>query len=212
MGPGRTGVKGVIRDRAEARTRENARRAQDIATLHAQMEKTAITVRTYKEDEEAARKETEEQEKGAKERYRRRRWRELKERATGGNAGFGHLREIGVHGFVEAVENEQPQTWVVVHIYELVSGGAAGLLQTSKYIPQGLARCSAIDEALAKLARSHVSTKFVRTRASAIGFAATSSGINPSTFDTRVAPRRVEEGDDDDGDSTGLDYCYLSDF
>ncbi|KAG9093862.1 hypothetical protein FRC07_011406, partial [Ceratobasidium sp. 392] len=87
MGPGRTGVKGVIRDRAEARTRENARRAQEIAALNSQMEKAAITARTYKEDEEAARKEAEEEEQSAKERYRRRRWRELKERATGGNAG-----------------------------------------------------------------------------------------------------------------------------
>ncbi|KAG8715582.1 hypothetical protein FRC09_016489 [Ceratobasidium sp. 395] len=184
MGPGRTGVKGVIRDRAEARTRENARRAQEIAALNAQMEKAAITARTYKEDEEAARKAEEEEEKGAKERYRRSRWRELKERATGGNAGFGHLREIGVHGFVEAVENEQPQTWVVVHIYEL-----------------GVARCSAIDEALARLARSYVSTKFVRTRASAIGFAAISSGADSSTFDSRIAPRRpMTDGDDEEID------------
>lgn len=127
MGPGRTGVKGVIRDRAEARARENSRRAQEIALLNAKLEKSAITARTFKEDEEAKRKEAEKEEdeaaeeKDAKERYRRRRWRELKERATGGSAGFGHLREIGVNGFVEAVENERPQTWVVVHIYELVS-------------------------------------------------------------------------------------------
>ncbi|KAG9097146.1 hypothetical protein FS749_006972 [Ceratobasidium sp. UAMH 11750] len=188
MGPGRTGVKGVIRDRAEARTRENARRAQDIAALNAQMEKSAITARTYKEDEEAARKEADEEEKGAKERYRRRRWRELKERARGGNAGFGHLREIGVHGFIEAVENEQPQTWIVVHIYEL-----------------GIARCSAVDEALAKLARLHVSTKFVRTRASAIGFAALSSGASLSTFDPRVAPRHPVTDDDDENEGGAVE-------
>lgn len=188
MGPGRTGVKGVIRDRAEARERENARRTQEIAALNARMEKAAITARTFAEDEAAARKEEEEEERGAKERYRRSRWRELKERATGGNAGFGHLREIGVHGFVEAVESEKPQTWVVIHIYEL-----------------GLARCSTVDEALAKLARSYVSTKFVRTRASAIGFAALSSGSNPSVFDPRVAPRRQsnEEDEDEDEENTG---------
>jgi len=182
MGPGRTGVKGVIRDRAEARAREQSRRAQEIAALNAQMEKSAITARTFREDEEAARKEKEQEEdRGAKERYRRRRWRELKERATGGSAGFGHLREIGVHGFVEAVENEQPHIWVVVHIYEL-----------------GIARCSAVDETLAKLARSHVSTKFVRTRASAIGFAVISSGPDQPLIDPRVAPRRAMHGSEDE--------------
>ncbi|QRV78333.1 phosducin-like protein [Ceratobasidium sp. AG-Ba] len=185
---GRTGVKGVIRDRAEARERENARRTQEIAELNAKMEKAAITARTFKEDEEAARKEAEEEERGAKEQYRRRRWRELKERATGGNAGFGHLREIGVHGFVEAVESEKPQTWVVIHIYEL-----------------GITRCSAVDDALARLARSYVSTKFVRTRASAIGFAAKSTSSNASLFDPRVAPRNLttDEDDFDEEDPTG---------
>lgn len=178
MGPGRTGVKGVIRDRAEARALENSRRAQEIAALNAQMEKSAITARTFKEDQEAK---EQEEERGAKERYRRRRWRELKERATGGSAGFGHLREIGVNGFVDAVENERPQTWVVVHIYEL-----------------GVARCAAVDEALARLARSHVSTKFLRTRASAIGFAVLSSGASSTVFDPRMASRRPAESDDED--------------
>ncbi|KDN44659.1 hypothetical protein RSAG8_05424, partial [Rhizoctonia solani AG-8 WAC10335] len=155
MGPGRTGVKGVIRDRAEARARENSKRSQEMAELNAKLEKTAITARTFKEL-----------------------WRELKERATGGSAGFGHLREIGVHGFLEAVENERPQTWVVVHIYEL-----------------GVARCAAVDEALARLARSHVSTKFLRTRASAIGFAVLNSGSG--LFDPRVASTRPAESDDE---------------
>ncbi|CEL54798.1 Phosducin-like protein OS=Bos taurus GN=PDCL PE=2 SV=1 [Rhizoctonia solani AG-1 IB] len=178
MGPGRTGVKGVIRDRAEARARENSKRAQEIAELNAKLEKTALTVRTFKEDEAA--KKLEEEEQDAKERYRRRRWRELKERATGGSAGFGHLREIGVHGFVEAVENERPQTWVVVHIYEL-----------------GLSRCAAVDESLARIARSHVSTKFLRTRASAIGFAVLNSGSG--LFDPRAAPARVTDSDEENG-------------
>ncbi|KAJ1305454.1 hypothetical protein OPQ81_000464 [Rhizoctonia solani] len=176
MGPGRTGVKGVIRDRAEARARENSRRAQEMAELNAKLEKTAITARTFKEDEAAKKLEDEEQD--AKERYRRRRWRELKERAMGGRAGFGHLREIGVNGFVEAVENESPQTWVVVHIYEL-----------------GVSRCAAVDEALARIARSHVSTKFLRTRASAIGFAVLNSV--PGVFDPRVATTRKTESDEE---------------
>ncbi|KAF8671464.1 phosducin [Rhizoctonia solani] len=182
MGPGRTGVKGVIRDRAEARARENSKRAQEIAELNAKLEKTALTARTFKEDEVA--KKLEEDEQDAKERYRRRRWRELKERATGGSAGFGHLREIGVHGFVDAVENERPQTWVVVHIYEL-----------------GVSRCAAVDESLARIARSHVSTKFLRARASAIGFAVLNSGSG--LFDPRIAPVCAIDSDEEHGSDAG---------
>ncbi|QRW20997.1 phosducin-like protein [Rhizoctonia solani] len=181
MGPGRTGVKGVIRDRAEARARENSKRAQEIAELNAKLEKTALTARTFKEDEVAKKLE---EEQDAKERYRRRRWRELKERATGGSAGFGHLREIGVHGFVDAVENERPQTWVVVHIYEL-----------------GVSRCAAVDESLARIARSHVSTKFLRARASAIGFAVLNSGSG--LFDPRIAPVCAIDSDEEHGSDAG---------
>jgi hypothetical protein len=34
---------------------------------------------------------------------------------------FGHLREVGLKGFVPAVEENQ-NVWVVVHIYDPVSG------------------------------------------------------------------------------------------
>lgn len=34
---------------------------------------------------------------------------------------FGHLREVGVKGFVNAVEKEGRGIWVVVHLYDPVS-------------------------------------------------------------------------------------------
>jgi hypothetical protein len=33
---------------------------------------------------------------------------------------FGHLREVGIHGFVDAVEQEDKGVWVVVHLYDPV--------------------------------------------------------------------------------------------
>lgn len=33
---------------------------------------------------------------------------------------FGHLREVGERGYVEAVESEERSVWVVVHIYDPV--------------------------------------------------------------------------------------------
>ncbi|KAF8754610.1 phosducin [Rhizoctonia solani] len=137
MGPGRTGVKGVIRDRAEARARENSKRAQEIAELNAKLEKTALTARTFKEDEVA--KKLEEEEQDAKERYE----------------------------------------------------GAGG----------GVSRCAAVDESLARIARSHVSTKFLRARASAIGFAVLNSGSG--LFDPRIAPVCAIDSDEEHGSDAG---------
>jgi hypothetical protein len=34
---------------------------------------------------------------------------------------FGHLREVGVSNFVGTVEDETPEVWFVVHIYNRVS-------------------------------------------------------------------------------------------
>ena len=36
-------------------------------------------------------------------------------------ARFGHLREVGLKGFVAAVEDEEKGVWVVVHLYDSVS-------------------------------------------------------------------------------------------
>ena len=43
------------------------------------------------------------------------------EKTTRARGKFGHLREVGLAGYVQAVENEDRQVWVVVHIYDPVS-------------------------------------------------------------------------------------------
>ncbi|KAF8751128.1 phosducin [Rhizoctonia solani] len=62
---------------------------------------------------------------------------------------------------------------------------------------QGVSRCAAVDESLARIARSHVSTKFLRARASAIGFAVLNSGSG--LFDPRVAPVCAIDSDEEHG-------------
>jgi hypothetical protein len=91
MGPGRTGVKGVIRDRNEAAARERSRRGEDVAKLAAQMEHANLGGKTLLEEQN--------------------------QHATMQQRGrFGYLREVGLKGFVPAVEDDQT-AWVVVHIY-----------------------------------------------------------------------------------------------
>jgi hypothetical protein len=114
---GRTGVKGVIRDRDEARIRARDKQAKEIADLNQRMEKSALTARTWREDEAAAKAErAREQGKALSDEEdaleRRDLWGAPKGR-------FGHLREVGVSGFVGAVEDERG-TWVLVHLYEPV--------------------------------------------------------------------------------------------
>jgi hypothetical protein len=117
MGPGRTGVKGVIRDRNEAQNTARDKRTLELVELNKRMEKASLGGKTFLEEE---------------------REREIEKRIMEGPSGkdeekkdkfgrtkdtrFGHLREVGLQGFVDAVEQEEKGTWVVVHLYEPVSG------------------------------------------------------------------------------------------
>lgn len=131
MGPGRTGVKGVIRDREEARERARAKQTAEARDLRKQMERTAISGRTFAEEEEMRRREKEEEEEGEEDsdEESRRRWGQNKSTTktstrfpgTTAEAGaYGHLREVGAAGYVAAVEDVDQSTWVVVHLYHPV--------------------------------------------------------------------------------------------
>lgn len=122
MGPGRTGVKGVIRDRDEAVGMERAKQEKDVEALRARMEKGDLGGKTYLEEER------EKYRAGASEGVDplvlRETERERERRDVFGHARegkFGHLREVGVSGYLGAVENEDKGVWVVVHLYEPVS-------------------------------------------------------------------------------------------
>ncbi|KAL5483321.1 hypothetical protein ACEPAI_8552 [Sanghuangporus weigelae] len=184
MGPGRTGVKGVIRDRAEAQARARGKRSQEIATLNARMERANLGGKTYLEEE--------------RERELERMMLEgiprdgasiaSKTPQRNGKPRFGHLREVGVKNFVSAVEKEDHDVWVVVHLYD-----------------SSLDRCHDLDAELSRLARLNPDTKFLRARASAVGFASSSSSISrtlPSAAGSRAnlrsAPRRIMEDDEED--------------
>ena len=51
MGPGRTGVKGVIRDRKEAASLARTKRAQDVESMNRAMEKASLGGLTWAEEE-----------------------------------------------------------------------------------------------------------------------------------------------------------------
>lgn len=147
MGPGRTGVKGVIRDQHEAATLQAERRAREMEEVRRRMERANLGGKTFLEEE--AEKEALDPERGEKR-------TDVLGLPKAGR--FGHLREVGRGGFVSAVEREDRGVWVVVHLYE-----------------SSLDRCYALDEMLARLARAYPETKFVRARAAALGFASTAS-------------------------------------
>ncbi|KAL1943015.1 hypothetical protein VTO73DRAFT_4686 [Trametes versicolor] len=181
MGPGRTGVKGVIRDRAEAESLARAKRGEEVRDLNRAMEKASLGGKTWAEEDRERRAELARLEGPS-----------VPKSARGGR--FGHLREVGVRSFVQSVE-EGPDVWVVVHIYD-----------------PSLDRCAAVDETLSRLARSYPSTKFLRARAGAIGFASSSgskpsagpvSSLNASRLMSQrrgVPTRRDDHSDDEDED------------
>jgi hypothetical protein len=111
MGPGRTGVKGVIRDRDEANENDRSRRAKDMEELNKKMERANLGGKTFLEEEREKKSTLGLEVDTAK--------RDVLGRKKMGK--FGHLREVGVHGFVDAVEREDRDIWVVVHLYDPVS-------------------------------------------------------------------------------------------
>ncbi|KAL4071100.1 thioredoxin-like protein [Scleroderma yunnanense] len=176
MRPGRTGVKGVIRDEREAQQIRAAMRQREIEALRKRMERENIGGKTYLEEERERREleGLEEEEKQVR--------RDALGRLKDGR--FGHLREVGRAGFVGAVEGEDRGVWVVVHLYD-----------------PSLDRCYDLDDTLARLARLYPQTKFLRARAAALGFASkqpASHRSRPFERQSTMPGRFVNDGDDDD--------------
>ena len=128
MGPGRTGVKGVIRDRNEALARDRLRQREEMREIRRKMERTAITGKTYAEEEESKQRQqtTQLEDEESDEEVARVRSRKghtmMFPGPTSGreNSTYGYLREVGSNGFVQAVEQVDRNVWVVVHLYHPV--------------------------------------------------------------------------------------------
>lgn len=114
--PGRTGVKGVIRDRNEAERSARDKRAAEIKELNKRMEKASLTGMTYLEEKALEQNEDDEE----LEELRFARVRDKGRTSHGGGGRFGHLREVGLEGFLKAVEAEDRHVWVVLHLYHPV--------------------------------------------------------------------------------------------
>ncbi|GAA5878995.1 hypothetical protein JCM3774_004462 [Rhodotorula dairenensis] len=93
---------------------------------------------------------------------------------------FGHLCEVGIEGFVAAVEDEDPETAVVVHLYE----------------PE-VALCALLNSHFTTLARLHPRTKFLRAQASELDF------MQPGS-DDRTSRDRLLHDNDGGGDNATL--------
>ncbi|KAH9484386.1 Phosducin-like protein 2 [Psilocybe cubensis] len=178
MGPGRTGVKGVIRDRDEAAEIQRDKRLRDAEELRAKMEATNLGGKTFLEEErEKAGRGEKADDLVMREFDRMRERRDVFGQKR--EAKFGHLREVGLKGFLSAVEQEDKGVWVVVHLYD-----------------SSLERCYLVDETLAKLARTYPDTKFLRARAATLGFASRNSSNKSKPLKSRL--NSVREDDDDD--------------
>ena len=141
----RTGPKGVLQDYRHART-DAARPRQMSAEV----------------DEVDAAAEAQ-----AIEAYRRARLAELQRTGSAAGKPFGHLREIGVEAFDDAVLGAPAGTKVVLLLYEPVRPSAARTMLTAQHIRA----CEPVLHHLSSLARRHPRTKFLRARASELDFA-----------------------------------------
>ncbi|KAF8912092.1 thioredoxin-like protein [Gymnopilus junonius] len=178
MGPGRTGVKGVIRDRDEAAGIQRDKKAKEAEELRRKFEAANLGGKTFLEEEreKASRGEKADElvmKEAAKSQDKRDVWGQKRE------GRFGHLREVGLKGYLAAVEKEEMGTWVVVHLYD-----------------SSLERCYTVDETLARVARAYPDTKFLRVKASSLGFASLNNSSKPNPIASRL--KSVSEDDEED--------------
>ncbi len=199
MGPGRTGVKGVIRDRNEALARERERFQKRLLYIKARQEKmslayggkTAFEEDELRENEKAAREtvdsseENDEDGEDEKRAYRARNAKmyfDLRDvTREDGRPVFGHLREVAPSNFIKAIEEEDRTVWVLVHLYEPVSNIRPSFLQIHDIFPfpgaQHEERCQTLDTILTLLSRQNPHTKFLRARAAHFEFAVKTSRL-----------------------------------
>jgi hypothetical protein len=119
MKPGRTGVKGVLKDQKEHIDLEREKRGRKVREMNERMERMNLGGMTFMEeqafDDERQREKEEEEGKVSKSDD----WRGTKVELKTGR--FGHLREVGMSNFVSAIEDEEPGVWVIVHLYDQAS-------------------------------------------------------------------------------------------
>jgi hypothetical protein len=203
MAPGRTGVKGVIRDRDEAVEIERSKTAKEMEGLWKKMAAGNLGGKTYLEEE---RERAARGEELVDELVLRELERDLAKRDVFGapRTRFGYLREVGVKQFVDAVEGEARGVWVVIHIYDPVSCVYSQIPFLSHF-RQSLDRCYELDELLARIAKENPMTKFLRARATALGFAKVDRSRTTIRSSKRQLRAYKEDYDDifDDEDGGG---------
>ncbi|BGP16809.1 hypothetical protein JCM10213_004657 [Rhodosporidiobolus nylandii] len=162
-----TGVKGVQADYREHMASQAAG-SLGLASIEKGMKKKMVislgASSAAREDEEL-------------EELRRKRLAELQGSAAraGGGQTFGHLREVGMEGFLSAVEDEEKDVPVLVHLYE-------------PEIPP----CHYLNQHLSSLARSYPSTKFLRAAASELEFMSDHLGTDVDCLPTVLLYRGGE--------------------
>lgn len=126
MKPGRTGVKGVIADRDEAASISREQKAQEMEEMRKQFEKSDLGGKTYLEEQRAL-------PQGA--RVDPLVQRERERRSDFETGRFGHLREVGVENFLTAVEAEESDVWIVLHLYDSVRSRPLSSLPCQNSMP-----------------------------------------------------------------------------
>jgi len=113
---GNTGPKGVLADYAEAKEQLRVKTQAEKAAAWRQMEKMAITVNNNNNNNNNNNQEEEEDDDDEFLRqYRQKRMLEMQQSAK---PTFGFLRSIDSSEYIDALENEHKEVFVVVHLYK----------------------------------------------------------------------------------------------
>jgi hypothetical protein len=115
LGDGRTGVKGVIRDRNEVECLERERKLKEAEERKRKMQQHERGLKSFLEEERENAGHAIRQD-------------DLPRKNAFGHGRTGYLREIGVENFVRAVEQAEKGAFVIIHLYDPVSSVVPTLL------------------------------------------------------------------------------------
>ncbi|KAF2078402.1 hypothetical protein CYY_000269 [Polysphondylium violaceum] len=145
---GNTGIKGVLGDYAEFREQQKQAYKDKMAANRAMLERMAFTTRDQPENKVEDELDSDEEDLERIRKARLEQWKSKQSKQDNSvpkNKVFGYLKQITSHEYVDEIDNEPPNVFVIIHLFQ-------------SYVPA----CVLLNNYLGQMAVKYRSIKFLK--------------------------------------------------